>query len=397
MVKSSLPLPRAPRTILVICTRRIGDVLLSTPLVRSLKARWPQAHIDMLVIRGTESVLEGNPDIRNVLVVAQRARPRERLADVVRMWRRYDLACAATSSDRARFYSWFAGRRRIGLVYPNRMTKLVRTLLHGIALCDHEVDHAVQTTLALARVLGIEPIAEVVPPGLGNDDAKRERLVARLSAPGAVSVGQPLAVLHPFPKFTYKRWHIEGWARLIQWLHTQGYAIALSGGPAADEREYAERVAAAAGLPVLNFVGALSLAETGELLRRARLFVGPDTGTTHIAAATGIPTIALFGPSNPINWGPWPRGWPADESPWSLVGSGRRNNVYLLQGEGTCVPCGLEGCERHLDSASECLVTLSAERVIRVVSEMLGLPQQEAQDDVRQHYARLDTSRLRRP
>ena len=86
---------RPPRTILVAAPRRIGDVLLTTPLVRSLKARWPEAQIDMLVFRGTEGVLEHNPDVRRVIVVAQRAGFRERLRDALSMWRRYDLACAA--------------------------------------------------------------------------------------------------------------------------------------------------------------------------------------------------------------------------------------------------------------------------------------------------------------
>lgn len=373
-VKPRFILSRAPRTILVICTRRIGDVLLTTPLVRSLKARWPDAQIDMLVFRGTEGVLEGNPDVHRVLVVAGRARLRERLADAMRIWRRYDLACAATSSDRARFYSWFAGKKRVGLVDPNRMTRLVRGLMNGIALCHHESDHAVQSALALAYTLGIEPIAEVVAPASAGDADRHARFDARLRGPGGASADQPLAVLHPFPMFAYKRWHIDGWAQLIRWLHGQGYAVALSGGPAAAEREYGERVADAAGLPVLNLIGQLSFGETGDLLRRARLFVGPDTGTTHVAAATGVATIALFGPSNPVRWGPWPRGWPASESPWSLVGSRRRNNVYLLQGEGTCVPCGFEGCDRHAESTSQCLVDLSAGRVIGVAAEMLGLP-----------------------
>lgn len=130
--------------------RRIGDVLLTTPLVRSLKARWPEAQIDMLVFRGTEGVLEHNPDVRRVIVVAQRAGFRERLRDALSMWRRYDLACAALSSDRPRFYSWFAGRKRVGLVDPNRVTWLTRMMLNGIAINHHESAHTVVSTLALA-------------------------------------------------------------------------------------------------------------------------------------------------------------------------------------------------------------------------------------------------------
>ena len=64
---------KAPRRILVVVTRRIGDVLLATPVIRSLRRHWPEAAIDMLVFRGTEGVLAGNPDIRRVLTKIGRA------------------------------------------------------------------------------------------------------------------------------------------------------------------------------------------------------------------------------------------------------------------------------------------------------------------------------------
>ncbi|KVE29705.1 glycosyl transferase family 1 [Burkholderia singularis] len=363
---------RPPRTILVCSPRRIGDVLLTTPLVRSLKARWPGAQIDMLVFRGTEGVLEGNPDVRRVIVVAQRAKFGERLRDAMRIWRRYDLACAALSSDRPRFYSFFAGKKRVGLVDPDRVTLLNRFMLHRIALNRHESVHTVSSSLALAAVLDIEPHAQVVAPGFGDDPARHARFDASLVAPAARQAGQALVVVHPVPMFEYKRWRIDGWAELIRWLRARGFAVALSGGPAQAELDYAARVAEMAGEPVLNLVGKLSFAESAELYRRARLFIGPDTGATHVAAATGVPTIALFGPSDPVRWGPWPNGWPPGNDPWPLRGSAQRGNVYLLQGEGACVPCKLEGCERRLDSPSACLTELAASRVIGVAARMLG-------------------------
>jgi heptosyltransferase III len=361
---------RPPRSILVVCTRRIGDVLLTTPLVRSLKARWPDTPIDMLVFRGTEGILEHNPDLRRVIVVAQRAPMGERIADIARIWRRYDLACAAVSSDRPRFYSWFAGKRRVGLVDDDRVTLLKRLLLDSIALNYHRAVHTVESSLEVARVLGIEPIAEVVPPGIGADPARRAAFDARFNA----VQGLPLAVLHPAPMFAYKQWRVDGWVEVVRWLHAQGFAVALSGGPATAEREYAEQIVAASGEPVLNFVGQFSLGESAEMYRRARLYVGPDTSATHIAAATGTPTVALFGPSDTVRWGPWPKGWRPGSNPWPLVGSGRRGNVYLVQGEGPCVPCKQEGCDRHVASLSQCLVTLSAARVIGAIADILGAP-----------------------
>ncbi|RKP44947.1 glycosyltransferase family 9 protein [Trinickia fusca] len=362
-----------PRTILVVCTRRIGDVLLTTPLVRSLKAQWPDAQIDMLVFRGTEGVLEHNPDIRRVIVVAQRARMGERLADAARIWRRYDLACAAIPSDRARFYTWFAGRKRVGLLDWTRVTRFARFMLNRFAINDDRVAHTVTSVLALADVVGVAPVGQVVAPGIGDDPASRARFDARFDNVPGISREQPLVVLHPYPMYTYKQWRVEGWAETIAWLRAQGFAVALTGGPAPAEQAYARQVVEAAGEPVLNLVGQLTLGETAETIRRAKLYIGPDTGVTHIAAACGTPTLALFGPSNPVRWGPWPDRWPAGDAPWPLQGSGRRGNVYLLQGEGACVPCKLEGCDRYVDSFSECLTGLETRRVIAAAADLLGI------------------------
>jgi heptosyltransferase-3 len=361
------PASRPPRTILVVCTRRIGDVLLVTPLVRSLKNRWPDAQIDMLVFRGTGGVLEHNPDIRAVISVAQRARFGERLADARRIWRRYDLACAAMSSDRASFYSWFAGRKRIGLVEPAGKSWFKHLLFNRLAVDRPAQWHTVQSGLSLLPLLDIAPCPQVVAPGV---DATGSRRLDALLAPAA---GQPLAVLHAYPMYTYKMWHEEGWLALIAWLRAHGYAIALTGGPAPAEVAYVQGLAARAGGAAIELAGQLSLGETAETIRRARLFVGPDTSVTHLAAATGTATIALFGPSKPVRWGPWPQGWSAPTSPWARVGSARHDNVYLLQGTGACVPCTLEGCEAHIGSWSDCLLMLDANRVIDAAAQMLGI------------------------
>jgi heptosyltransferase III len=361
---------KPPATILVICTRRLGDVLLTTPIVRSLKTRWPQAEIDMLVFEGTECVLEHNPDIRRVLTVAHRTGLAQRWRDARAIWRKYDLACAAMSSDRAGFYAWFAGRKRIGLLLPAGKSWFKRLMFNRYALENNAQQHVVQTGLALLPLVGVAPRAEVVAPGLGSDPARHAELAARL----APLRDKPYAVLHLYPMYAYKMWHSEGWLALIDWLRAQGHGVVLTGGSAPDEVAYAADIAQRAGADVLNLVGSLSLGATAQVIRAARLFVGPDTSASHIAAATGTPTVALFGPSNPVRWGPWPQGWQAATSPWKLTGSGRHGNVYLVQGAGDCVPCKLEGCEAHLRSWSDCLLMLDANRVIDAACELLGWP-----------------------
>jgi ADP-heptose:LPS heptosyltransferase/O-antigen ligase len=368
-----LKLERPPRTILVACPRRMGDVLLVTPLIRSMKAQWPEAMIDMLVFRGTEGVLEHNPDLRRVIAVAKHVSLRERLADAARIWRRYDLACAAIDSDRALVSAWLAGRKRIGLVNARYVKWLARVALHGMALDRQLQAHVVSNTLELAQLVGVTPRAEVVAPGIGPDPERRAQFEARFNAPPGAIPGQPMAVLHLCSMYVYKHWTVEGWAATIRWLRAQGFAVALSGGPAQAERLYAEQLVAAAGEQVLNLVGELTLGETAEMIRRAKIYIGPDTGTTHIAAACGTLTIALFGPADPVRWGPWPCNWPVGEEPWVRRGSGLRGNVYLLQGETECVPCRQEGCGRHKESTSDCLTGLPASRVIAVAAQLLSI------------------------
>ena len=87
---------------------------------------------------------------------------------------------------------------------------------------------------------------------------------------------------------------------------------------------------------------------------------------THLAAATGAPTVALYGPTDPRLFGPWPVGGLAD--PWVAAGTiQRRGNVWLVQNPLPCLPCQQEGCQRHLESYSHCLDELSPPRCWRPI------------------------------
>jgi heptosyltransferase-3 len=75
-----------------------------------------------------------------------------------------------------------------------------------------------------------------------------------------------------------------------------------------------------------------------------------------------------------VKWGPWPKGYGEDRNPYKMRGTQRVNNVVLLQGEGDCVPCMEEGCERHNGSLSACLQNLPAARVIDALRELTNSP-----------------------
>lgn len=361
------PLAAPPATILVVVTRRIGDVLLATPLLRSLKRAWPQAALDALVFAGTEGILARNPDLREVLTVPERASLAEQRALARRIRNRYDLAITTLPGDRPTLYAWLAGRTRVGFALPGLKHAWKRALLARWVPFDDRETHAVALNLALARLLGIAPQAEVAASWRAED----ERAVAAALPFDAAAVRY--AVLHLYPKFRYKQWPAQGWHALARWLADAGLPIVLTGSGAPDELAYVSEIARGLPADTVDLAGRLSFPQVACLVAGAAVYVGPDTATTHLAAATGTPTVALFGPSNPVRWGPWPRGYDDAASPFALRGSRTVNNVTLLQGVNArgCVPCLLEGCERHVASRSDCLDEMPAERVIEAVRRVL--------------------------
>jgi len=170
----------------------------------------------------------------------------------------------------------------------------------------------------------------------------------------------------------------------------------LTGGPLdADRQRVAEVEQGVAGRALagalLNVAGALDLGQMVTLLRGATLYIGPDTSITHLAAACETPLVALYGPVDPRIFGPWPQGHPAVQ-PYvrralrqvlrapGASGEGPAR-VVLLQGDPSCVPCNLAGCDRHNESRSECLETMRPERVLAEARALLrgeALPPQPA-------------------
>jgi heptosyltransferase III len=342
--------------VLVVTLRRLGDVLLTTPLIRSLRRAYPQATIDALVFAGTEGVLAGNPDLAEVISTPTRPRLADTLSLGARLFRRYDLAVSVQTGDRPIGFALIAGRRSVGPVEPEGPASAIKRALLGRSYIRDRSDHRVVDILRLADVIGIPALRDVVCP----PPAPRPQL-----APA-----QPYAVIHAAPMFVYKRWTTAGWGALAAGLRERGFAAAITG--AASDRDYLDAVWRDAR--VVRLDGKLSWPELTALIAGARVYIGPDTAITHLAAAAGAPTVALYGPTDPRLWGPWPRG--GLESAWQAAGTiQRRGNVWLVQNPLPCLPCQLEGCERRLDSYSQCLDELTLEQVLAAVDQALAVRQ----------------------
>jgi len=181
-------------------------------------------------------------------------------------------------------------------------------------------------------------------------------------------------VLHVHPMYAYKAWRREAWVELADWLIKQGMRIVLTGGNSAEEIAKVRKLLELLPRDTVDVTGKLSFSAVACLLSKARAYVGPDTVVTHLAAALGTPTVALFGPSNPVKWGPWPKGFGENRNPYRMKDTQLVYNVMLLQGAGDCVPCMEEGCERHIASLSDCLHKLPSASAIAALCELLNLP-----------------------
>src|SRR5262249_3213456 len=269
-------LPPRP-SILVVALRRLGDVLLTTPLIRSIRRAWPDATLDVLVFTDTAGILEGNPDVDRVIAMPVRPSLAQSLALAARLLKRYHLAVSTQSGDRPTFFALRAGRDHVGRAWPGERMK--RRLL-GRSVAAGEGAHRVEEMLRLADALGIARVAEVVAP-------------AGVLAPEHAIAG-PYAVIHAAPKFRYKQWTRDRWRALAQARAEGGRAGAAPRAPA--DRAYLDEVWGDAA-NVRRLDGLLRWPEIAALLTGARVYIGPDTSVTHLAAASGCPTVALFGPT----------------------------------------------------------------------------------------------------
>jgi heptosyltransferase-3 len=354
------------RSVLAVVTRQIGDVLLTTPLLHATRALWPAAKIDVLGFTGTLGMLRGNPDVNALVEVPARQGPAATLGLARRLWRQYDLALIADAGDRAHLIGWVAARQRAG-VLPVRGGSnwwKQRWLRHAVPSAGDLGDvHVVQEKMALLAPWNAQP----APP----------QLVAPASEPVSAALQRRLApgyvVVHAPSMWTYKQWPLGHFRQLIALLALAGRQVVLTGGPGPADRAVVAAMEGAAPPELLVDAGVLGFGQVAALLRGAALYIGPDTSVSHLAAACGVPVLALFGPTNPQRWAPWPRQDGAQ--PVQFL---RRSNaqtvgqVTLLQSELPCVPCGKAGCEDHRGSRADCLPAITPQRVAAKALELLA-------------------------
>ncbi|HTH78659.1 MAG TPA: glycosyltransferase family 9 protein [Ramlibacter sp.] len=342
--------------IAVIATRQIGDVLLATPLIAAARERWPDARIDVIGFAGTLGMLRGNRDV-NELVES----PKPWM-----IWRRYDIALVTDIGDRAHLLGWAAALHRTGVIPESNSSNWWKRMLldHVVVAAGDRGDKHV----ALEKIDLLAPWPAPSPAQTPRVQAPEGR---DLPADIASQLKDGFVVVHAPSMWSYKQWPVAHFEQLVRELVAQGRQVVLTGSESERDRECIAPLRKIEG--TVDGSGKLDFNQLVTLFKRAALYIGPDTSVSHLAAASGVPVIAIFGPTNPVRWAPRPA---TGDAVFAARGPIQQSgNVTLLQSELHCVPCGRAGCEDHRQSRSDCLVDIGPERVVREAMRILALRQ----------------------
>ncbi len=351
---------------LIVACRYIGDVLLATPLAQSLNKAGYQ--VDWIVAPGTEAILDHQPYANEVFTVGAQTSWIQQCSLGLRLFRRYNSAFAMPSSDRSMLLALAASGSVSALIVADRTQDAWKRRIVKHWNDYTPGNHMVSLACALANANRLPACRDVL---IHWDDEDRQQVFSSLSW----HEEKPFIHIHPFARWPYKWWNKEDWKTLIQTALKHDLCVTITGSPA----EYEAAKELAYGLPddkVTVLAGHLNWRQLACLSKHAAAYIGLDTANTHLAAAANAKVIALFGPTDPRIWGPWPNGF-MGVSPWkasSSSGIQRQGNISLLQGKQDCVPCQLEGCDRHQNSESLCLKNMQETWVWQEIYERVFNP-----------------------
>jgi len=292
--------PHESPRILLVRLSAIGDVIHTLPLLCTLRDRFPGAWVTWVVEDRAAAVLQGHAALDELLTL-----PRGWLKSPARVWRlrrqlratRFDLAIDAQGLTKSAIVAWLAGvPRRIGFGNPwgRELSRRLNT-----ELVDTSRPHAVDRHLELLRPLGIESAAVRFDVPESGADAQAAEQIMR-----GCGVEQGFAMIAPGAGWPSKVWPADRYAAVAAYLGQRWQLPTLVIAGSAQERAWAKQVAAGSGGHAQP-APEMSLGQLAALARRARLFIGSDTGPLHLAAAVATPCVALYGPWSAEKHGPY--------------------------------------------------------------------------------------------
>jgi heptosyltransferase-2 len=325
-----------PPNVLIVRFSSIGDILLTTPLLRAIRHRHPDARLTVLTKQAYIPLLSHNPNVNRVIALGA-GRSLSGVAGEVR---------AGSFTHRLDLHgSLRSGALRV--LAPGRWTsypkhRLARALLVRTKRNRYRDARPVpERYFAAARELDVSP--DGAPPEffLGSE---AEREAAAWLATSGLAPNRPLIAVAPGAAHATKRWPLEHWRGLLSQIVAGGFNVAVIGGP--DDARLGASLAGAGHGQVASAAGAFGLQTTGALLRRSAAVVSGDTGVMHLATGVTTPVVALFGPTvEAFGFFPYTR------------------RATVLQRALACRPCSTQGGPRCPLGHHRCLLELRPDLV----------------------------------
>jgi heptosyltransferase-2 len=337
--------PKKDLSILVIQTAFLGDAVLTTPLLGALRDRFPLAHINVLATPEVADVFRQHPAVAETLIFDKRGREktlcaRWRLAQSLRH-SRYDLAVIPHRSLTSALLAWLAGiPRRVG--FDTSQGRWLLTDRVPFRWGTHDVER----NLALMQPFGAA--SSGIEWDLRPDPIAQKTIEERLRAAG-VQPDERLIGINAGSVWATKRWLPEGFAAVADRLSQELKVRVLFIGGAKD-RPVVDSVIKQMRHPPLNWAGETSLKELIAAIARCVVFLTNDSGPMHIAVASGVPTVALFGPTT-------------KELGFFPYGSGHT----VIEKNLDCRPCGLHGAEKCPLGHFQCMRQITPDEVFKAV------------------------------
>ncbi|HNX90335.1 MAG TPA: lipopolysaccharide heptosyltransferase II [Candidatus Omnitrophota bacterium] len=341
-----------PKKIVLIRTDRIGEVLLSSVAINCVKSDCPGAAVTFVTSAYSKDLIDGREDVDEVLIVdtfMSKGWIVRAIKLAVELRRRhFDLAVVMNAHKMLHLAVFLAGiPLRVG--YGRKWGFLLNKTIEDSR--DKGEKHEIEYTMDLMNAVGIN--VPPVAPCLTVKKEKKKKVEEMLRNSG-IDMMAPIIAVHPSSSNPGKLWPWKKYAELIKMIKSEMKADVVIIG----DREsalLADDIIAMSGVrSVGNFCGKMDLKELAAFLSMCALFVGNDTGPMHMAAAAGIPVIAIFGRNVP---GVGPKRW----RPWGV-----RHVVFHEEHE--CAIC-LDG---DCPFDHRCLADIQTEKVFEAVKDILN-------------------------
>ena len=338
------------KSVLIIKLRYLGDVLLITPCMQAIKENLPHVDLTVVVNKETEPMLRHHPCVDNIITV-DRHQWFGGYRTVMRLLQHhYDLVLDLTDGDRSAILTLLVNARyRVGYNAERRWRGYCYDwTVRG----DPTTMHTVQYHIHAVKEIGLNGNISAPTLLVSSDD---DRYANELLANHGIACADRLVMIHPGSRWEAKSWLTERFAAVADRIQSSRAARVVFAGI---DREHArvKNIQSKMMTTPISIIGQTTVLQLAAVMKRCLLFVGNDNGPMHMAAAVGLPVVAIFGPTTPKIWGPW----------------GTKHRVLYKNWD--CRTCYVSGC--HLGPQS-CMAQVSVDEVMDAVDNCLAMTDQK--------------------